>query len=202
LKRPISLELLESAFFAAGRPLSVHRIASEFGGWEPAEIRKLIRKLAKKLEKSNAELKLQEVQRDRWVLHLPLETDFSPEFNELVHVFLLGDYPKNLYQDQEVRKVLTTIAFHQPVSQAKLWKVLSTISANETWLSINRLQKILDSLIQEGLISMNLKRKPIQIKTTKLFADEWGFDSTKKNLKQQLLRRTKKISNNLKANKT
>lgn len=188
VRQVITLEILEAIFFAAGHPLTIHRLASEFG-WKPAEVRKLVRKLEKKLEKTKAELRLLEVQRDRWVIHLPINTVFPLEYSELIDAFLLGGFPKKEFHNTEALKVLTAIAFHQPVSQAKLWKKLSTVSENESWLSIPKLQNIIEALGQQSLITANLKRKPILYKTTSTFATEWGFDTSKKNLKKQMLRR-------------
>lgn len=194
-RRPLNQTTLEALFFASGRPLSVTRIAVEFG-WEPKEVREMIRELAKKLKKLKAELQLIEVQRDRWVLHLPLES-YPQEFTLIIDNLLL-DYPKKNIHDENVRKVLTFIAFYQPVSKAKLWKMISQDNPKdtETWLTIPKLEEILGILIQEGFV--RLSGSPLQYKTTRAFADEFGFDSVRMKLKQQLVRRVEKKSKNKK----
>ena len=188
-RRPLNQTTLEALFFASGRPLSVTRIAVEFG-WEPKEVREMVRELAKTLKKIKAELQLLEVQRDRWVLQLPLET-YPAEFAEILDDVLL-DYPKKSIHDDNIRKVLTHIAFYQPVSKAKLWKMISQDNPKdtETWLTIQKLEEILGILIQEGFV--RLSGSPLQYKTTRVFADEFGFDSVRLKLKQQLVRRVDK----------
>ena len=190
-RRPLNQTSLEALFFASGRPLSVTRIAVEFG-WEPKEVREMVRELAKKLKKLKAELQLIEVQRDRWVLHLPLET-YPPEFTSIIDNLLL-DYPKKNIHDENIRKVLTHVAFYQPVSKAKLWKTISQDNPKdtETWLTIQKLEEILGILIQEGFV--RLSGSPLQYKTTRAFADEFGFDSVRLKLKQQLVKRVEKKS--------
>ena len=188
-RRPLNQTTLEALFFASGRPLSVTRVANEFG-WEPKEVREMVRELAKKLKKIKAELQLLEVQRDRWVLHLPLET-YPPEFTEILDDILL-EYPKKSIHDENIRKVLTHIAFYQPVSKAKLWKMISQDNPKDTesWLTIQKLEEILGILIQEGFV--RLSGNPLQYKTTRVFADEFGFDSVRLKLKQQLVKRVDK----------
>lgn len=195
IRWPITLDLLEAIFFAAGKPLIISTLATELG-WDKKELREMVHKLAEKLVNSKAELQLIEVQRDRWVLTLPLDNQYPYEFQELVDLFLYSDYPRRALHDDEIRKVLTTIAFHQPISHAKLWKTLAGVSQgdgeDEPWLSIPKLQNIVDKLVQEGLINANLKVTPVQYRTSKLFADTFGFDSTRQKLKQQLIRRLEK----------
>ena len=188
-RRPLNQTTLEALFYAAGRPLSITRIAVEFG-WEPKEVREMTRELAKKLKKIKAELQLLEVQRDRWVLQLPLG-NYPAEFTEIMDNIVL-DYPKKNIHDDNIRKVLTHIAFYQPVSKAKLWKAISQDNPKdtETWLTIPKLEEILSLLIQEGFV--RLSGSPLQYKTTRAFADEFGFDSVRMKLKQQLVRRVDK----------
>ena len=188
-RRPLNPTTLEALFFVSGRPLSVTKIANEFG-WEPKEVRQMVRDLAKTLKKIKAELQLLEVQRDRWVLQLPLDS-YSPEFSSIIDNLLL-DYPKKQIHDDNIRKVLTHIAFYQPVSKAKLWKMISQDNPKdtETWLTIKKLEEILGILIQEGFV--RLSGSPLQYKTTRAFADEFGFDSVRLKLKQQLVKRVEK----------
>ena len=188
-RRPLNPTTLEALFFASGRPLSITRIAVEFG-WEPKEVRQMTRDLAKTLKKIKAELQLLEVQRDRWILHLPLSS-YPPEFSIIIDNLLL-DYPKKNIHDDNTRKVLTHVAFYQPVSKAKLWKMISQDNPKdtETWLTIQKLEEILSILIQEGFV--RLSGSPLQYKTTRAFADEFGFDSVRMKLKQQLVRRVDK----------
>jgi chromosome segregation and condensation protein ScpB len=188
-RRPLNQTILEAVFYVSGRPLSVTKIATEFG-WEPKEVREMVRELAKKLKKIKAELQLLEVQRDRWVLQLPLKS-YPVEFKEIIDNILL-DYPKKYVHDDNTRKVLTHIAFHQPVSKAKLWKTISTDNPKDTesWLTIPKLEEILSLLIQEGFV--RLSGSPLQYKTTAAFANEFGFDSVRLKLKQQLVKRLEK----------
>lgn len=188
-RRPLNQTTLEALFYASGRPLSITRIAVEFG-WEPKEVREMTRELSKKLKKIKAELQLLEVQRDRWVLHLPIG-NYPPEFTEIIDNIII-DYPKKNIHDDNIRKVLTHIAFYQPVSKAKLWKMISQDNPKdtETWLTIPKLEEILSLLIQEGFV--RLSGSPLQYKTTRAFADEFGFDSVRLKLKQQLVRRVEK----------
>ena len=105
---------------------------------------------------------------------------------------ILLEYPKKSIHDENIRKVLTHIAFYQPVSKAKLWKMISQDNPKdtETWLTIQKLEEILGILIQEGFV--RLSGSPLQYKTTRVFADEFGFDSVRLKLKQQLVKRVDK----------
>lgn len=190
-RRPLNQTTLEALFYVAGRPLSITSVANEFG-WEPKEVREMTRELAKKLKKIKAELQLLEAQRDRWVLQLPV-ANYPPEFTSIIDNLLL-DYPKKNIHDENIRKVLTHIAFYQPVSKAKLWKTISQDNPKdtETWLNIPTLEEILSLLIQEGFV--RLSGSPLQYKTTRAFADEFGFDSVRQKMKQQLVRRLEKTS--------
>lgn len=189
-RRPLNQTALEAIFFVSGRPISVTRIAVEYG-WEPKEVREMVRELAKKLKKIKAELQLLEVQRDRWVLQLPID-NYPAEFREITENILL-DYPKKNVHDENIRKVLTHIAFYQPVSKAKLWKTISQDNPKdtETWLNIPELERVLSLLIQEGFV--RLSGSPLQYKTTKAFYEEFGFDPVRQKMKQQLVRRLEKV---------
>lgn len=185
LRKPLDQSLLEALFFASGRPITVNRIAIEFG-WEPKEIRQLIKDLAKKLDKTKAELRLLEVQRGKWVLHFPLDK-YDKNFKGILDTILI-EYPKKYVHDNLIKTVLTAVAFHQPVSKPKLFKAISSEHSDFT---IQRLEECVKILVQEGLVRSNVSG-PIQYKTTGSFAEEFGFDPVKVKLKQQLVRRLDK----------
>ena len=142
--------------------------------------------LAKKLDKTKAELRLLEVQRGKWVLHFPLDK-YDDHFKGILDTILI-EYPKKSIQDNLIKKVLTAVAFHQPVSKPKLFKVISSENADFT---IEKLERCLKILIQEGLVRSNVSG-PVQYKTTGSFADEFGLDPVKAHLKQQLIKRLDK----------
>jgi chromosome segregation and condensation protein ScpB len=186
IRKPLDQSLLEALFFASGRPITVNRIAIEFG-WEPKEVRQLIKDLAKKLDKTKAELQLLEVQRGKWVLHFPLDK-YDKHFKGIIDTILI-EYPKKHIHDTLIKKVLTSVAFHQPVSKPKLFKVISSENPDFT---IQKLENCLNILVQEGFVRSNVSGRPIQYKTTGFFADEFGFDPVKAKLKQQLVKRLEK----------
>lgn len=188
IRKPLDQNLLEALFFASGRPITVNRIAIEFG-WELKEVRQLIKDLANKLDKSSAELQLLEVQRGKWVLHFPMQK-FNHHFKDILETILI-EYPKKNIQDKFAKKVLTTVAFHQPVSKAKLFKV---ISAEEKEFTIQKLESYLDILVQEGFVRSNVSGRPILYRTTTTFANEFGLDPVRSKLKQQLIKRLNKKS--------
>lgn len=192
IRKPLDHSLLEALFFSAGRPISVNKIAIEFN-WEPKEIRSLVKELAIKLNKIQSELRLMEVQRDRWVLHFPLNT-YSRHFRNIIDTILI-EFPKKKFFDNEVKikKVLTAVAFHQPVSKAKLFKVLSSENKKETEFTIILLDELLNILVREGFVRSNLKGS-IQYRTTRVFSEEFGFDPVRLKMKQQLVKRLEKTA--------
>ena len=132
-------------------------------------------------------MRLLEVQRGKWVLQLPLH-NFDQQFRDIVETILI-EYPKKSVHDKFTKKVLTTVAFHQPLSKPKLFKV---ISAEEKEITIQKLEKHLDVLIQEGLVRSNVSGRPILYRTTAAFANEFGLDPVRSKLKQQLIKRLDK----------
>lgn len=182
--REYSREILEAAFFVAGRPLSTRHLAQEFGA-NTREIRQMTRNLATSLRKYEGELQLTQLEYDSdyWVLHLEIEDNHL----ELLQNLLVSDIPKSVLHAPLTRAILTAVAFLQPCSQARVFKILS--KQGGFIITTTQIEQELERLSKEGLIIANVAKSPIQFETTKRFAVEFGFEELSRiKLRNQLAR--------------
>ena len=112
---PASLEeRIEGALFAVGRPIHMSEIIDNFDEDSPT-IKRATRRLSRK-KKRNSALIIQEISKDRWVLQL----------NPIFHEFFQSLVP-DLFLSTSERRVLTEIAYRQPISLALIKKMVSGI---------------------------------------------------------------------------
>ena len=176
-------QILEAAFFCAGRPLSSRKLAEEFG-ITTREMRKNLTQIEKFLKK-HGELKLTRLQADtdKWQLH----REISEEHLEIVTA-LIGDFPRIDAYSLLERQILAIIAFSQPVSKAKIWKTLTAGKTVDKKIPINVIEQQLQILIKEGFIKITQSSNRIQYEVTPYFSSVFGFEETKIKLKNQVVK--------------
>ncbi|OLS22795.1 MAG: hypothetical protein HeimC3_27380 [Candidatus Heimdallarchaeota archaeon LC_3] len=181
--REYSKEIIEAMFFVAGRPLSVRKLSEEFGT-DSREIRKIVQQLSKFLKENHGELQLSKLEydTDMWIMH-----SLIPEHHiDIIRTILADDIPRLAISDPLTRQIISVISIYQPVSKAKIWKVLNKyIKSN---FSIEILEEKLTDLQKEGLISLHPNPSPLQFVVTPLLVSIFGLESTKIKLRNQMVR--------------
>jgi segregation and condensation protein B len=151
-----ALELrLEAVLFAAGKPLSVKELtdALDAGDFRPVQV--ALKRLIRTYDGRQTALEVRHVG-DRYALQL------RPEFVAGAHSVTPVDLaPRTL-------KALTLIAYHQPILQSLLVKMLGEAAYEE----VDRLRGL-------GLIRADPKGATLELWTTKSFAEYFGIASTK-----------------------
>ncbi|MCI4325644.1 MAG: SMC-Scp complex subunit ScpB [Thermoplasmata archaeon] len=151
-----ALELrLEAVLFAAGKPLSVKELtdALDAGDFRPVQV--ALKRLIRTYDGRQTALEVRHVG-DRYALQL------RPEFVAGAHAVTPVDLaPRTL-------KALTLIAYHQPILQSLLVKMLGEAAYEE----VERLRGL-------GLIRADPKGASLELWTTKSFAEYFGIASTK-----------------------
>ncbi len=151
-----ALELrLEAVLFAAGKPLSVKELtdALDAGDFRPVQV--ALKRLIRTYDGRQTALEVRHVG-DRYALQL------RPDFVAGAHAVTPVDLaPRTL-------KALTLIAYHQPILQSLLVKMLGEAAYEE----VERLRGL-------GLIRADPKGATLELWTTKSFAEYFGIASTK-----------------------
>jgi segregation and condensation protein B len=151
-----ALELrLEAVLFAAGKPLSVKELTDLLAQGDFRPVQAALKRLIRTYDGRQTALEVRHVG-DRYALQL------RPEFVAGAHSVTPVDMaPRTL-------KALTLIAYHQPILQSLLVKMLGEASYEE----VDRLRGL-------GLIRAEPKGATLELWTTKAFAEYFGIASTK-----------------------
>lgn len=154
---------LEAVLFAAGKPMSVKELtdALDVGDYRPVQV--ALKRLIRTYDGRQTALEVRHVG-DRYALQL------RPEFVAGAHSVTPVDLaPRTL-------KALTLIAYHQPILQSLLVKMLGEAAYEE----VERLRGL-------GLIRADPKGATLELWTTKAFAEYFGIASTKPSEIRQFL---------------
>jgi segregation and condensation protein B len=151
-----TLELrLEAVLFAAGKPMSVKELTDTLGVGDFRPVQVALKRLIRAYDGRQTSLEVRHVG-DRYALQL------RPEFVAGAHAVTPVDLaPRTL-------KALTLIAYHQPILQSFLVKMLGEAAYEE----VERLRGL-------GLIRAEAKGATLELWTTKAFAEYFGIASTK-----------------------
>jgi chromosome segregation and condensation protein ScpB len=172
--QPASLaERIEGALFSVGRPIHTSELIENFEEDSPT-IKRMLRKVSRKRRKSSA-IVIEEISKERWVMQL----------NPVYHEFFQSIKPEFFLQPAE-RRVLTEIAYRQPISLGLLKKIITGIGP----IKINEICQKLES--NGFVLSEQKARSKIYISTPK-FAKSFGFDAESRRLKLQMLWRLKRL---------
>jgi segregation and condensation protein B len=166
---------IEAALFIAGKPIGEMELARSFNT-NRITVRWALRRLKRDLTTQNSALEVLHLTKDRWVLQL------CEEFSKGLYDYIDQFIPKEEMLTREEVNVLTEIAYRQPLTSAVLVKILGNPA---TYDHIKHLE-------EKGFISVEPQERTNLLRTTKKFADIYGFDPELRNLKIQLVWRLKK----------
>ncbi len=171
---PVSLEeRIEGALFSVGRPIHANEIIENFAEESPT-IKRAIRKLSRKRKRTSA-IVIEEISKDRWVM----------ELNPLFHEFFQSLEPE-LFLLPDERRIVTEIAYRQPISLALVKKLVTGIGPIKIAEICNKLEEL-------GFITSEKRARSILYTSTSKFAKSFGFDFESRRLKLQMLWRLKRL---------
>ncbi len=171
---PITLEeRIEGALFSVGRPIHTDELIESLQEESPL-VKRTIRKLSR-LRKKTSPIVIDEISKDRWVLQL----------NPVYHEFFQLMSPKQ-FMTVEERRILTEIAYRQPISLAMIKKIVRKIGP----IKITEICRHLEA--QEYIVGEKRARSIVYTSTPK-FAHNFGFDNESRRLKLQMLWRLKRL---------
>jgi len=166
---------VEAALFLAGRPISELEIAAHLKS-DRLTVRWALRRIKRNLQEQNSAMEILNPTKDRWVLQL------CEEFSRGLYDYIEEFIPKEAMLSSEEIETLTEIAYRQPITSALLVKISGRPTIYES----------IRSLHEKGFITMEKQERTNLLKTSKKFADIYGFDTEMRNLKIQLVWRLKK----------
>ncbi|HEV2231164.1 MAG TPA: SMC-Scp complex subunit ScpB [Thermoplasmata archaeon] len=146
---------VEAVLFAAGKPLSVRELGETLGASDHRPVQRALRTLARTYEQRQTALEVRRVG-DRYALQL------RETFVATAHsVTPIDMAPKTI-------KTLTLIAYHQPIVQSRLVRMVGESAYEEV-------QRLRDA----GLVHAEPKGATLELTTTRHFAEQFGIASTK-----------------------
>jgi segregation and condensation protein B len=145
---------VEAVLFASGKPQSVKELTETLGAPDFRPVQAALRKLVRTYEGRQTALEVRRVG-DRYALQL--RQDFVSSAHSVTPVDLA---PRTL-------KVLTLIAYHQPLLQSLLVKMLGEAAYEE----VPRLRGL-------GLVHAEPTGSTLELRTTRSFAEYFGIAST------------------------
>lgn len=146
---------VESVLFASGKPLAVRELADLLGAADHRQVQSALRSLQKAYENRQTSIELRKVG-DRYALQL--REEFVSAARPVTPVDMA---PRTL-------RALTLIAYHQPVLQSRLVRMIGESGYEEV-------QRLRDA----GLVRGEPKGATLELSTTRQFAEQFGLSSTK-----------------------
>ncbi|MHA1238347.1 MAG: SMC-Scp complex subunit ScpB [Candidatus Odinarchaeia archaeon] len=155
---------IEAALYVAGRPLSIDQLMEITKIDSERKIKRLLRILKDRYNEYNSALEISEFQGSRYALQL------KSEYNYLIPILAPGGL-----LSLGALKTLSLIALKQPITQSQVIKLRGS--------HVYRYIKLLE---EKGFIEAQPKGRTKILRTTKMFADYFGFDYDIRKLKIQL----------------
>jgi segregation and condensation protein B len=146
---------VEAVLFAAGKPLSVKEITTALELEDFRPVQKAVRTLQQTYENRQSALEVRRVG-DRYALQL--EERYVPTVHSVTPVEMA---PRTL-------KALTLVAYHQPVLQSVLVRMIGDVAYEE----VQHLRGL-------GLVHTEPKGSTLELTTTKRFAEYFGISSSR-----------------------
>ena len=146
---------VEALLFASGKPLSVKELADALSAPDFRQVQQALRQLKRTYDGRQTALEVSHVG-DRYALQL--RETFVASANPVTPVEMP---PRTL-------KVLTLIAYHQPVLQSLLARMVGETAYEEV-----------QRLLSMNLVHSDPKGSTLELRTTKLFAEYFGIASTR-----------------------
>ncbi len=144
---------VEAVLFAAGKPLSVKELAESLGADDPRAVQKAVRTLEETYRNRQSSLEVRRVG-DRYALQL--QEKYIPSVHAVTPVELA---PRTV-------KALTLVAYHQPVLQSVLVRMMGDAAYEE----VAHLRGL-------GLVRAEPKGATLELSTTRRFAEYFGLPS-------------------------
>ncbi len=146
---------VESVLFAASKPVPVHELVERLGGEvDHVLVQRALRKLQRAYANRNTSLEVRRAG-EAWALQV------RAEYLEVAHKVTPVDIPARSL------RVLALIAFHQPIRQSVLARMVGEIAYTEV--------KVLKEL---GFVHAVSKASTLELTTTSRFAEYFGLEST------------------------
>ncbi|MGA8664523.1 MAG: SMC-Scp complex subunit ScpB [Thermoplasmata archaeon] len=146
---------IEAVLFAAGKPMSVKELTDALALADYRPVQKAVRTLEQTYEHRQSALEVRRVG-DRYALQL--QESYVPAVHAVTPVEMA---PRTV-------KALTLIAYHQPILQSHLVRMLGDVAYEE----VQHLRGI-------GLVKTDPKGSTLELTTTKRFAEYFGIASTR-----------------------
>ncbi len=146
---------VEALLFASGKPLSVRELGESLRVTDHRPVQQALRTLARTYEQRQTAIEVRRVG-DRYALQL--RESFVPAAHAVTPVDMA---PRTI-------KTLTLIAYHQPIVQSRLVRMLGEPTYEEV-------QRLRDS----GFVHAEPKGATLELTTTRQFAEQFGIASTK-----------------------
>jgi len=146
---------VEAVLFAAGKPMSVKELTDALGLADYRPVQKAVRTLEQTYEHRQSSLEVRRVG-DRYALQL--QESYVPGVHAVTPVEMA---PRTV-------KTLTLIAYHQPILQSHLVRMLGDVAYEE----VQHLRGI-------GLVATEPKGSTLELTTTRRFAEYFGIASTR-----------------------
>jgi segregation and condensation protein B len=144
---------IEAVLFAAGKPLSAREIAAALGADDAHPVQRAVRSLEESYGDKPSALEVRRVG-DRYALQL--KERYVPTVHSVTPMEMA---PRTL-------KALTLIAYHQPILQSMLVRMLGDVTYEE----VAHLRGL-------GLVKTEPKGSTLELSTTKRFAEYFGIPS-------------------------
>ncbi|MEX2704773.1 MAG: SMC-Scp complex subunit ScpB [Candidatus Freyrarchaeum guaymaensis] len=162
--------IIEAALYAAGRPLSLEKIAeiAKIDNLDYAD--ELVRQLIREYGERGSALEIVALPGSKYVLQL--KPSYSNKISNVASrgLLSLGEL-----------KTLAYIALKQPIEQSKVARA----RGSHSYKHIKKLEEL-------GFLKFERTGRTKILETTEMFADYFGFDHEKRRLKQQLRWRIRK----------
>jgi segregation and condensation protein B len=146
---------VEAVLFASGKPLSVKELTVALGRDDYRPVQRAVRTLEQTYAHRQSAVEVRRVG-DRYALQL--KEEFVPAVHEVTPVEMA---PRTL-------KALTLIAYHQPILQSNLVRMIGDVAYEE----VQHLRGI-------GLVHTEAKGTTLELTTTRRFAEYFGIASTR-----------------------
>ncbi|UCG02099.1 MAG: SMC-Scp complex subunit ScpB [Candidatus Heimdallarchaeota archaeon] len=171
---PITLEeRIEGALFSIGRPIHVRELIESFQEESPL-VKRTLRKVSRQRKRSSPII-IEEISKDRWVLQL------NPKYHEFFQ-----SIETEKFMTPEERRIVTEIAYRQPISLAMVKKIVKKIGPV-------KITEICRNLEARGYVVGEKRARSLVYTSTPKFAHDFGFDDESRRLKLQMLWRLKRL---------
>ncbi len=162
------VRVVEAALFSSAKPLKISEIESSTL-LSPSQIRAALKKLAEEYDGRYSAIEVVKI-------GAKYSMQLRPEYTECATPFAEKEVP------DEVLKVAALIAYHQPVLQSELAKMLGS----DVYESVRTLRSM-------GLVSARKRGQTFQLTTTNRFLERFGIaGSTREDIKKWMEGQMKK----------